>query len=250
MKLIHRKTGNSFTLIELLVVVAIIAILAALLMPSLQRAKELGRSAVCISNLKQIGTLLTLYADDNGGWSPPVWDATISLYWHVRLITGGYVSDPVNSPSIFLCPSNKPRSWTTPAQVNQEHVYSYGMRWNTAGGSNPDTYTYSLGVTASAINKTGSRNFGQLATFLYVGDSILNFPGNAGDRSQRYYFKPYDVTSYADSVHLRHNGSGNFLFGDGHVSRLKRADLVGQYGATTGADAFINETIDESRGGF
>jgi len=56
-----------FTLIELLVVIAIIGILAALLLPSLARAKERGRQAACFSNLRQVALAARLYMDDNGG---------------------------------------------------------------------------------------------------------------------------------------------------------------------------------------
>ena len=60
--------GSFFTLIELLVVIAIIAILAAMLMPALQQARERGRSAFCVSNLKTLGNALQMYGNDNNGY--------------------------------------------------------------------------------------------------------------------------------------------------------------------------------------
>lgn len=60
-----KKTAGKFTLIELLVVIAIIGILAALLLPALRMAKEMGYMAVCKSNQKQVGLLFALYQNDN-----------------------------------------------------------------------------------------------------------------------------------------------------------------------------------------
>lgn len=64
------KKHQGFTLIELLVVIAIIAILAAMLLPALARAREQARRGVCMTNLKQVGLALHIYANDWGGYFP------------------------------------------------------------------------------------------------------------------------------------------------------------------------------------
>lgn len=63
--------GGGFSLVELLVVVAIVALLAALLLPVLARAREKSDQLVCLSNLQQFGVALQLYSGDNHAFYPP-----------------------------------------------------------------------------------------------------------------------------------------------------------------------------------
>ena len=76
--------GAAFTLIELLVVIAIIAILAALLMPAVQRALDQARRVECQSRQRQIGLAMWEYAFDHDGWIPPRFMGTGSQvrFWH------------------------------------------------------------------------------------------------------------------------------------------------------------------------
>ena len=119
-KMLVHKNKNGFTLLELLVVVAILGILLSMLLPSLTKARELSRNAICISNVYQMGAAAFAYTKDNSGRFP-----SSNAYFSGRMWVGrkgtnsdyyltvterpinsylGYNEDGIETP-IVVCPS-------------------------------------------------------------------------------------------------------------------------------------------------
>ncbi|MFZ2658663.1 MAG: prepilin-type N-terminal cleavage/methylation domain-containing protein, partial [Victivallales bacterium] len=105
------KAQKAFTLIELLVVIAIIAILAAMLLPALKAAKDTAKKASCLSNLKQVGSVLYFYMGDYDSFFPAKGYGNLS--W-VYLFQDQYMGAPAGWPptggkrpvGIWACPSS------------------------------------------------------------------------------------------------------------------------------------------------
>jgi len=100
----RQRRRRGFTLIELLVVIAVIAILASLLLPALGSARDRARSLLCLSNLKQLGSVMAMYVNDNNDW------LTIAIGYKGHL-NGNVWFDLLlpyhNNPTLYSCPGNQ-----------------------------------------------------------------------------------------------------------------------------------------------
>ncbi|MFA6714065.1 MAG: prepilin-type N-terminal cleavage/methylation domain-containing protein [Victivallaceae bacterium] len=206
-----KKKQKNFTLIELLVVIAIIAILASMLLPALNQAREKAKQVACSSQLKQFGTANYTYVDDNDGYFP--YSTTNKKLWDYQLMN--YVNYDYancttrNDFSIFHCPSAAP-------YPNYNHYRSRG-------------YGYNRYICFSGYDKLLSHTK-EPSIMVLMTDLHYN---NAESYTICTTTNPIFVSCTADSVRIpyRHSNQTNVLFADAHVSPCLRGTYSTMYEA-------------------
>jgi len=204
------STAHGFTLIELLVVIAIIAILAAILLPTLQKARERGRSSSCTSNLRQYGTALQQYADANDGVLIPQRDCN-NTYVHgwsasLRKTAVPNVSEEAwkAGNSINGCPSRDPERIGTSSA---------------SSGYAPKAFSYALAFQVTGTGNVGDKKWRKMTDYRHHSRWIAWIDSEANMVSSSNYYKcRYNGEDTIDYISLRHNNRANAVHLDGHVS--------------------------------
>ncbi|MCD4825038.1 MAG: prepilin-type N-terminal cleavage/methylation domain-containing protein [Phycisphaerae bacterium] len=191
---------HGFTLIELLIVIAILSLLASILLPSLNRAKEMAKRMACASNLKAVGLAQIVYSNDYGRKSPPaVWQGPPgSGTWRNILYLYG---DYVDSKEAFHCPSvdHYLSSWY---HYGQKHNIDVPLEYRTA---KPPGYPDWQAIHFNRVKNPSS--------YYHIGDSA-NLP--RWPKQWMTIRKTGGSPRGNDAVCLRH-GVANMWFLDGHV---------------------------------
>jgi prepilin-type N-terminal cleavage/methylation domain-containing protein/prepilin-type processing-associated H-X9-DG protein len=247
---VHLERGAAFTLIELLVVIAIIAILAAMLLPTLAKAKQAGNQATCKSNMKQIGFGMFLYIDDNkntfaGSASRNDYGPELSdwIYWRIPSnsypFPDGLIHSLAQSPmlqelgtrgttNIFRCPMDTDDS---SRNANGAPVYYYSYEFtsfNLDGNVNHGFTTIMENGAQYAFKQSSVR---RAASKIMLAEPVALLkptdepPVEKADGSTwilecgRYQALGGSPGSWTDNNYLsvRHAGKSDATFADGHV---------------------------------
>ncbi|MDD2707991.1 MAG: type II secretion system protein [Verrucomicrobiae bacterium] len=203
---------HAFTLIELLAVICLISILYAIFAPTLKAARDKAKSIQCMVNLKNIGMAVASYETDHNGWLPhggssacipggetnPSWKELLAPYLGVTTITKFCLEH-----GIYHCPSQSKITCGDVGYGDNGFYGGYGWNFLNLGSYSSSTVPW---VHSSQVNNP--------ADVFMVGDTSDGYANTATSYNCFYIRIGTDLTCQSS----RHNGGGNYLWADKHVS--------------------------------
>ncbi len=211
------KARHTFTMIELLIVIAIIVILAAMLLPALNKARARGQSVACVNQLRQHGNLFILYGDSYNGKIYMYQSASgSSKYYSHFLNDGGFVN--ARTSPLLVCPSI--RSASTIPLYAPYGIYHPGTEENYYNATFNNAYTKVTDTDGAVYFVLVTAKLRKASEFFWLADTIKDWlePSLIGSA-------PVLNSKTARGFHFRHVHRCNMLYGDGHVSGNSAREL-------------------------
>ncbi len=246
---------NSFTLIELLIVIAIIAILAGMLLPALNQAREKARAASCAGNLKQLGLVNAIYCDMFDGFFPAAGfvntgDGITDNYGEGYSKLGLFPKHVDDHYKVLECPSTQ-RKDTNNGPADRLQIYGVALNHydKQANGTWLQEHPPVNDPTAANNITKGFWSLKKIKSpsgFIAFGDSVGGYSAPAGSKGNPYY--RFDRDAYKGGLFRIHSDRANALFGDGHVAALQGKEIQTSYNLSSINTALTILTKDGTTG--
>lgn len=220
---------RAFTLIELLVVISIISVLAAILFPVFARARENARRTSCLSNLKQIGLGMMMYAQDYDETYPPYQRTSSETppfpFWQTNRWEWAHMIYPyTKNVQVYRCPNGNSTS---------NYFGNYGVNYHLLHGT-PVKLSAVIASASTYMIMDSGRNYITAGRAYSAPDGAFYLPG-AKELTGASITGVSDwyLSDYSDGRHFK---GINITFADGHAKWLKSSTVwieAGKYNATT-----------------
>lgn len=204
-----------FTLIELLIVIAIIAILASMLLPCLNKARGKAHQVSCDSNLRQTAQILAIYSADNREYV--INEGRTDNFWTHKLAAAGYFSGGNTGselPKILRCPSAEFKWWyNNPGYGLNELLATPSASWFDSSVSPGFGSSHSPHVKLSEVKR--------MSDTVYLADSHYWLTTGVPTLGAPKVYAAYSVNNLSPQVAARHDGKANVVWMDGHATTVQ-----------------------------
>ena len=268
---LFRVRRNAFTLIELLVVIAIIAILAAILFPVFAQAREKARQTACLSNLKQIGTAVMMYAQDYDETLPFTSYANTFAFneSYANFTSGapgtaaavggtsnffGSLQSYLKNTGVFICPSSDENNPPVAGPQAQYGCSALSCTSYYGNGAVLNAFNNISGRPDPKFKATGLADIKSPSNIVWIHENFERT--NAARTFPRYNasvagaYDRWHAFGTVESFSNRHNGGGNIMYCDGHAKWSKYTNLrSGMFGLTPDQAWSPTNSINPDGGG-